>query len=109
MASAQRTAAVPGGADLSDTLGTGLGSPWRQPAALHGLHRPDLLEDRGGRYARNAFDARWHRLIDECLRIRASLPGRSAYSTPLARRRDTLNFIDMVISDVCRLNSDKIE
>ncbi|MDQ2789086.1 MAG: DNA polymerase subunit beta [Pseudonocardiales bacterium] len=54
----------------------------------------------GGRYAREAFDPHWHRLIDECLRIRRSLPGRSAYRTPLTRRRDALNFIDMVISDV---------
>lgn len=59
----------------------------------------------GGHYARDRFDPRWHRLVDECLRIRCGLPGRSAYATPAARRRDALDFVDMVISDAHRMDS----
>lgn len=78
------------------------------------------------RYAREAFSERWHRVIDESLRIRRAdragptlteavagvgefLPGtrvgsrRSPYRTPFARRRDVLEFGELVIVDAHQL------
>ena len=54
----------------------------------------------GGRYARDRFGQRWHRLLDECRRLRHSGPCPSGYRTPIARRREALAFIDMVIRDL---------
>jgi hypothetical protein len=51
-----------------------------------------------GRYARKAFDPRWQRIIDESLFLRTDgAEGRRSYRDPLARRRDTLAFLDTVI------------
>ena len=53
-----------------------------------------------GLYARKVFGLRWHRIIDECLRIRGGSAGQSAYSGPLRRRRDALEFMDMAMTGV---------
>ncbi len=55
-----------------------------------------------GRYALATFPDRWHRLIAECLRIRRGEPGPSLYRTPLARRREALAYIAMVIDGLQR-------
>jgi hypothetical protein len=80
----------------------------------------DITSKEGAaRYAREVFGERWHRVIDESLRLRRAdtaastwtdgvtglaefLPGgrgRSLYRTPFARRRDVLAFADRVIVD----------
>lgn len=56
----------------------------------------------GGQYARDEFGPRWHRVIEECLRIRNGGPGRSRYASPLTRRRDALDFVETVIADGVR-------
>lgn len=53
-----------------------------------------------GQYARDVFDTRWHRVLDESLRIRTSAGGRSGYPSPFTRRRAALDFIEMVIEEV---------
>lgn len=55
-----------------------------------------------GEYARATFKPRWHRIIDECLRIRRDDHQRSFYRTPFSRRTDALAFIDMAIEDALR-------
>jgi len=51
-----------------------------------------------GRYARDAFDPRWQRIIAESLCLRTDgAEGRRSYRNPLARRRDTLAFLDATI------------
>jgi hypothetical protein len=79
------------------------------------------------RHALQAFPERWHRAVDEALRIRhadlAGTPvagalaaqltdharlrgrggGRPLYRTPLARRRDVLAFAGMAIADAHRV------
>ncbi|MCM6775259.1 nucleotidyltransferase domain-containing protein [Nocardia sp. CDC159] len=51
-----------------------------------------------GRYAQNAFAPRWRRIIDESLALRTdNAEGRLGYRNPLARRRDTLAFLDTTI------------
>ncbi len=57
-----------------------------------------------GRYALDTFPARWHRVVRECLRIRRGGGGPSLYRTPLARRREALGYIAMVIDDARGLN-----
>ncbi|QUW85496.1 hypothetical protein SMIR_41215 (plasmid) [Streptomyces mirabilis] len=52
-----------------------------------------------GEYARTAFDTRWRRIIDECLRIRLGTQSPSLYRGPIARRTDVLAFMNMVITD----------
>jgi hypothetical protein len=52
-----------------------------------------------GLHARRTCSARWHRIIDECLRIRRGDRGRSLYLNPLTRRRDALGFMAMGIDD----------
>lgn len=52
-----------------------------------------------GRYALTAFAPRWHRLVRECLRLRRRGAGPSLYRTPLARRREVLDYITMVLDD----------
>ena len=51
----------------------------------------------GGRHAMDTFDQRWHRIVDECLRIRTARAGRPRYGDPVRRRRDALAFVGMVI------------
>ena len=58
-----------------------------------------------GIYARETFPGRWHRLIEEALRIRRASGRRSLYRSPFARRRDVLAFTDWVIADAHRLYS----
>ncbi|ONH31633.1 nucleotidyltransferase domain-containing protein [Pseudofrankia asymbiotica] len=55
-----------------------------------------------GEYARVTFEPRWHRIIDECLRIRRDDHRRSLYRNPFTRRTDALAFTDMVIKDTDR-------
>lgn len=51
-----------------------------------------------GRYAREVFDPRWRRIVDESLHLRTDgAEGRRGYRNPLARRRDTLAFLDATI------------
>jgi hypothetical protein len=52
-----------------------------------------------GEHARTTFEPRWHRIIDECLRIRRADQRRSLYRNPLTRRTEALTFVDMVIND----------
>ena len=55
-------------------------------------------KDGAGVYALDAFGARWHRLVMECLRIRRASSGRSNQN-PFTRRRELLDFIQMVMDD----------
>ena len=51
-----------------------------------------------GRYAREALDPRWQPIIAERLYLRTSgAEGRRSYHSPLARRRDSLAFLDSTI------------
>ena len=78
-------------------------------------------KEAAGLYAREAFSERWHRVVDESLRIRRADRARpdaasacselaadlrirpagdlSLYRTPLDRRRDAIAFGEMVITD----------
>jgi hypothetical protein len=58
-----------------------------------------------GRYAREVFDPRWRRIVDECLRIRGGgdSGGDRRYRAPFARRRDMLDFVAMCIDDAHRI------
>lgn len=48
-----------------------------------------------GRYAQKTFDPRWQPIIAESLNLRTrGAEGRRSYRSPLARRRDTLAFLD---------------
>jgi hypothetical protein len=51
-----------------------------------------------GEHAKAAFDARWHRVIDDSLDARHG--HRSRYGNPFARRRDALAFVAMVIAAI---------
>ena len=51
-----------------------------------------------GRYAQKTFDPRWQPIIAESLCLRTcGAEGRRSYRSPLARRRDTLAFLDTTI------------
>jgi hypothetical protein len=50
-------------------------------------------------HALRTFPDRWHRVINESLRIRRAEPRRSYYRSPTTRRRDVLGFGEMVIRD----------
>lgn len=51
-----------------------------------------------GRYALNVFDPRWQRIVAESLCLRTDgAEGRRSYPSPLARRHDTLAFLDTTI------------
>ncbi|WP_101836362.1 aminoglycoside adenylyltransferase domain-containing protein [Frankia canadensis] len=52
-----------------------------------------------GEHARATFEPRWHRILDECLRIRRGDHQRSLYRDPFSRRAEALAFTDMVIRD----------
>lgn len=55
-----------------------------------------------GEHAQSVFnDQRWQRIIAEAVRIRRGTGARS-YRNPLARRRDALAFVEMVIADIRR-------
>ena len=53
----------------------------------------------GGEWALGALDPRWHRILEESLRIRNRPDRRSLYRSPFRRRRDALAFIDTVITE----------
>lgn len=50
-----------------------------------------------GAYALTAFERRWHRIVEDSVRIRAG--GGSGYRNPYRRRTDVLAYTDMVIRD----------
>jgi hypothetical protein len=52
-----------------------------------------------GMYALHAFPERWHRIVNECLRVRRGSRLPSLYQNALARRRAALDFIEMVLDD----------
>jgi hypothetical protein len=54
-----------------------------------------------GREALRAFDARWHPIVEEALRIRHGEAGRPMLN-PLARRRAALAFVAMAIETIRR-------
>ncbi len=56
-----------------------------------------------GLYALQTFPSQWHRVIEECLRIRRGEGGPSLYPRPEARREDALAYIAMAIDDAQRL------
>lgn len=57
-----------------------------------------------GRYAARQFDPRWQRIIAESLSLRTGgAEGRRSYRNPLARRSDTLAFLDATIDDALTL------
>jgi hypothetical protein len=60
----------------------------------------DIISKLGaGRYALDAFDERWRRVIREALRIRQRAKVRSVYRTATSRRRDVVDFTEMAIAD----------
>ncbi|MBF6541975.1 aminoglycoside adenylyltransferase domain-containing protein [Nocardia brasiliensis] len=56
-------------------------------------------KDGAGRHARQYFPDRWHRVIDEALRLRRNNSRTSLYRSPFARRRDILDFGHTMIAD----------
>ena len=80
-------------------------TPWGPAWGVLGVSRlhytlatGDITSKRGaGEYARTAFAPRWHRILNECLRIRLATPGPSLYPNPLTRRREALTFVSMAI------------
>jgi hypothetical protein len=70
----------------------------------------DITSKEGaGQHALRTFPDRWHRLVNESLRIRRAEPRRSLYRSPLTRRRDVLAFGDMVIADAHRLYANRFQ
>ena len=57
----------------------------------------------GGIHAQSAFDAQWQPVIAEAIRIRRAERRRSYYWSPVARRRDVLQFLEMAIDASHRL------
>lgn len=55
------------------------------------------------RYGLRTFPTRWHRVLEESIRLRTRAGRRSRYPTPLARRRDLLGYGRMVIDDAHRI------
>lgn len=58
-----------------------------------------LSKSGAGEHALNAFEPRWHRIINEALRIRRGEGGGSC-ANPLERRKDALAFVAMVIASI---------
>ncbi|WP_409463065.1 hypothetical protein [Amycolatopsis sp. GA6-003] len=94
---------------LSLAVGT---SPWFPVWAVLGVSRLHHLLATGemtsktgaGRYAAREFDSRWQRIVAESLSLRTGgAEGRRSYRNPLARRRDTLAFLDATIDDALAL------
>jgi predicted nucleotidyltransferase len=99
----------------------GYGTVWivTGVARLHYTLATGEITSKSGavRYAREAFSERWHRVVDEALRLREEdsalpsagsviaglgdhfgTPRRSLYGSPFERRRDVLGFADQAIS-----------
>lgn len=70
-------------------------------ARLHYSIITDEITSKDGAavHAREHFPHRWHKLIDEALRLRRNSSQRSSYRTRFARRRDILEFGRTVIAD----------
>ncbi|MFI5783981.1 hypothetical protein [Nocardia sp. NPDC051570] len=67
---------------------------------LHHLLATGTLTSKSGagRYAQKVFDPRWQRTVAESLHLRTNgTEGHRGYRNPLARRRDTLAFLDTTI------------
>jgi hypothetical protein len=60
-----------------------------------------LTKTAAGTYALDTFEPRWHRIVGEALRIRRGGQGRR-YGNPLARRREALDYVGMVIEAIRR-------
>ena len=104
---------------------TGYGAVWivLGITRLHyTLATGDIVSKEGaGLYALQTFPEKWHRVVNECLRIRradqarpdiasavAELLGKhgeSLYRTPFKRRSDVLAFANMVITDAQKFQS----
>ena len=52
-----------------------------------------------GFYSLHAFEGRWQRIVNECLRVRRGSSPPSLYHNTLARRRAALDYIEMVLDD----------
>jgi hypothetical protein len=52
-----------------------------------------------GEHALTAFDPRWQHIVGEALRIRRG-GGGSLYRSPLTRRREALDFVNMAIAEI---------
>ncbi|MET9403335.1 aminoglycoside adenylyltransferase domain-containing protein [Kitasatospora sp. NPDC002965] len=61
-----------------------------------------------GEYAREAFDGRWHRIVDECLRVREGRRHRSLYPNPFVRRAHALAYMDMAIESAQGLGAGRL-
>ena len=81
-------------------------TPWFPVWAVLGVSRLHHLLATGtmtsksgaGRHAQKAFDPRWQPIIAESLYLRTGgAEGQRGYRSPLARRRDTLAFLDTAI------------
>jgi hypothetical protein len=81
-------------------------TPWFPVWAVLGVSRLHHLlatgtmtsKSGGGRHARKAFGPRWQPVIAESLYLRTGgAEGQRGYRSPLARRRDTLAFLDTAI------------
>ncbi|MFI6172556.1 aminoglycoside adenylyltransferase domain-containing protein [Nocardia sp. NPDC051052] len=60
-------------------------------------------KDGAGRHALESFPDRWHRIVDEALRLRRNNSRRSLYRSRRARRRDILAFGHTAIADAHRI------
>jgi hypothetical protein len=68
------------------------------------LSTGDITSKTGAaRYGLSVFTSRWHPVLEESLRIRTGVGGRSEYRTPWHRRRDVLEYGRMVVADAHRL------
>lgn len=56
-----------------------------------------------GLYALETFPAKWHQVVNECLRIRRGERVPSLYSTPIDRWHDVFDYMGMVLADVHEL------
>lgn len=61
-----------------------------------------------GLYALETFPKRWHRVVEEALRIRRGAGGRSLYRFPWARRSEVFSFTAWVIEDAHRLYAESV-
>jgi hypothetical protein len=87
-------------------LGVAALGAWAPAWGVLGVARQRFTIDTGritsklgaGTYARELFPSRWHRIIEECIRIRTDGAGPSRYGWPPTRRRDALDFMEYVIA-----------
>lgn len=92
---------------LASPLGLAGFGTWAPAWGVLGVSRMRYTLDTGliasktnaGGYARRRFDERWRRILNECLRIRRG-GEHPLYRNAIARRRDALAFMTMVIDGV---------